>query len=267
MRFAYDFCSWTIIVYIYIYMRAAPRRRVQTNTRPESSHGDEENHVNPQREGFDETPHISVHSTEPEVVGVGEQAAKHGDTSAVPIAQVQKEVVDQVSGGQLKDTRVSGFSYQQDIPMEIQIGDKVIGEGKLFFGRIEEEVEVVTGATGEGADKLVEIPTTFEDNGLDLSHVVGPGLNVTDGVDTVDQSGGFNSHAGNVLKFRTWKRRARNNEGQGQRLVGARTQGKRILEDTADVVGDGRKKKQNTGVVSETMPTSVEAVERPCRTQ
>uniref|UniRef100_A0A2N9F3X0 Reverse transcriptase domain-containing protein n=1 Tax=Fagus sylvatica TaxID=28930 RepID=A0A2N9F3X0_FAGSY len=107
-------------------MRAAPRRRVQTNTRPESSHGDEENHV----------------------VGVGEQAAKHGDTSAVPIAQVQKEVVDQVSGGQLQDTRVSGFSYQQDIPMEIQIGDKVTGEGKLFFGRIEEEFEGGYGCYG-----------------------------------------------------------------------------------------------------------------------
>ncbi len=102
--------------------------------------------------------------------------------------------------------------------------------------------------------------------------MVGPVSNGTDGVDNVDSTGGPPLHAGNVSKICTWKRRARNNEGQAQNLVGVRARGKRILEDSVDPnlsheVGTGRLKKQNIGVVCGTMPTSVAAAERPRRTQ
>ncbi len=131
------------------WLRAAPRRRVQSNPRPEPSHARDVSHGHSPNEGFDETPHVSVHSFEPQVAGVGEQVARHSVNSAAPVSQVQKKVVDSESSGQLHGARVSGFSYQQDIPMEFQIGDKATGEGKLFFGKIDDEVEVVTGAMGE----------------------------------------------------------------------------------------------------------------------
>jgi hypothetical protein len=241
---------------------------VQSNPRSEPSHTRDESHDHSPSEGFDETPHLEVHSSEPK----GVKEARCGVNSADPSSQVHKKVVNPVPGGRLHNTQRSGFSYQQDVPMKIHIGDKATGEGKLFFGKIDEEVESGTRDMGESTAKLVGIPTIIEDTVLDVSHKVGPVSKGNDGMDNVDSTGGPTSHEGNVSNLHTWKRRAWNNEGQAQKLVKARTRGKRILEDIGDPnlshgAGTESLKKQKKWVAIGTMPTSVEAAEQPRRAQ
>ena len=246
------------------WLRATPRKKVQSNPRSEPSGTRDESHDQSPSEGFDETPHLEVHSSEPK----GVEEARGGVNSVDPSSKVHKKMVNPVLGGRLHDTQRSGFSNQQDVPMTIYIGDKATGEGKLFFRKMDEEMESGTGDMGESIAKLVGIPTNIEDTVLDVSHKVGPVSKGNDGMDNVDSTGGPTSHAGNASNLRTWKRRGRNNEGQTQKLVKAGTRGKRILEDTDDPilshgVGTESLKKQKKGVAIGTMPTSVEAAEQP----